>query len=78
MNTCSNCFFWNAQDPGDQAACCVVDPPRVIPIMGMEAGKPKTILQNIYPTTERETPGCRHHDSRPRPVIKITSMMPRE
>ncbi len=76
MNTCANCFYWDEQKPGDDSANCILDPPKVIPIMGLKDGKPFTTLQNIYPTTAREQRACQHFDSRARPVIKVTSMMP--
>lgn len=75
MNTCENCYFWHPENPKDEAANCIVDPPRVIPIMGMQDGKPKTLLQNVYPTTTRND-YCHHHDMRARPVILVTSKMP--
>lgn len=76
MNTCEGCYFWHPDDSGETGNC-MVEPPRVIPIMGMEAGRPKTILQNMYPTTRRDD-YCRHFDQRPRPVIKVTSQIPGE
>lgn len=77
MNTCGNCYFWHPENPSDEAANCIVDPPRVIPIVGMQNGKPKTILQNIYPTTMRDV-YCHHHNSNPRPVIKLAMHIPPE
>jgi hypothetical protein len=75
MDTCENCYFWHPENPGDGAANCIVDPPRVLPLVGVQAGKPVTTLQNIYPTTTRDV-YCRHHDKRPRPVIKLAQRLP--
>ncbi len=75
MSTCASCYFWRAENPNDAQANCSVDPPKVIPIMSMQAGKPTTILQNVYPTTTRDD-YCRHHDARPRPVIKLATALP--
>jgi hypothetical protein len=76
MSVCSDCFFWAPENNTDESANCIVDPPRVIPLMGMQEGKPKTFLQNIYPTTTRDTRECRFFDKRPRPVIKVAHQMP--
>jgi|GEM_PF-6845081 len=75
MNTCENCYFWHPENPGDESASCIVDPPKIIPIMGIKDGKPHTVMQNMYPTTMRDV-YCRHHDARVRPVIKIAQHMP--
>ena len=77
MNTCESCYFWHPEHPQVDAANCIVDPPRVLPLIGQQNGKPVTTLQNVYPTTRRDD-YCHHFDPRPRPVIKITSQMPGE
>jgi hypothetical protein len=75
MNTCENCYFWHPENPSDEAAQCIVDPPRVIPIMGMKDGKPHTILQNVYPTTTRDV-YCHRHDAEARAVLKLVQRLP--
>jgi hypothetical protein len=76
MATCGECFFFDPAQPNDDSGNCIVEPPRIYPIMGMQGGKPQTVLQNMYPSVTRDQRACRHHDARPRPVISVVRQMP--
>ena len=74
--TCEQCFFWDPQQQTDAEGNCIVEPPRIYPIIGTQAGKPTTVLQNMYPRTPRDQRECRHFDPRPRPLLEIVRKMP--
>lgn len=72
MNTCQSCYFYHDDGAPPDSGACWLEPPKILPLHTPQG----VSIQMFYPILHSDA-YCKHHDPRPRPTIKVVSMMPR-